>query len=149
MDPETGATYNAGALVGPQGYVGKYRKTGLNFADVMSFKQGNAGYPHFPTEYGNLTMLICYDDTFWEPGRVASLKGANLILHMVASGEASGSLDAMLARVARHLERDLERLVTVMLELFKPMMLLVMGGLVLVIVLAILLPILNLNQLIA
>ncbi len=72
-----------------------------------------------------------------------------LMLHMVASGEASGSLDAMLARVARHLERDLERLVTVMLELFKPMMLLVMGGLVLVIVLAILLPILNLNQLIA
>lgn len=86
IDPETGATYNAGALVGPDGYVGKYRKTGLNFADVMSFKQGNAGYPHFPTEYGNLTMLICYDDTFWEPGRVASLKGANLILHMVASG---------------------------------------------------------------
>ncbi|MGA1147452.1 MAG: nitrilase-related carbon-nitrogen hydrolase [Candidatus Nanopelagicales bacterium] len=86
IEPETGATYNAGALVGPDGYVGKYRKTGLNFADVMSFKPGNAGYPNFPTEYGNLTMLICYDDTYWEPGRVASLKGAHLILHMVASG---------------------------------------------------------------
>lgn len=72
-----------------------------------------------------------------------------LMLHMVASGEASGTLDDMLARVARHLERDLQRLVTVMLELFKPLMLLVMGGLVLLIVLAILLPILNLNQLIA
>lgn len=72
-----------------------------------------------------------------------------LMLHMVASGEASGSLDAMLARVARHLERDLQRLVTVILELFKPLMLLIMGGLVLLIVLAILLPILNLNQLIA
>lgn len=72
-----------------------------------------------------------------------------LMLHMVASGEASGSLDAMLSRVARHLERDLERLVTVLLELFKPLMLLVMGALVLLIVLAILLPILNLNQLIA
>ena len=71
-----------------------------------------------------------------------------LMLHMVASGEASGSLDAMLSRVARHLERDLERLVTVLLELFKPLMLLFMGGLVLLIVLAILLPILNLNQLI-
>jgi general secretion pathway protein F len=71
-----------------------------------------------------------------------------LMLHMVASGEASGNLDAMLARVAGHLERDLQRTVTVMLELLKPLMLLVMGGLVLLIVLAILLPILNLNQLV-
>jgi predicted amidohydrolase len=86
IDPKTGATYNGAALIGPQGYVGKYRKTGLNVFDVMSFKPGNAGYPHFATEYGNLSMLICYDDAYWEPGRVASLKGANLILHMVASG---------------------------------------------------------------
>jgi general secretion pathway protein F len=71
-----------------------------------------------------------------------------LMLHMVASGEASGSLDTMLGRVARHLEKDLERVVTALLELFKPLMLLVMGGLVLLIVLAILLPILNLNQLV-
>lgn len=86
----------------------------------------------------------------------ASLRGAleeigqfpPLMIHMVGSGEASGDLDAMLARVARHLERDLQRTVTVMLELLKPGMLLVMGGLVLLIVLAILLPILNLNQLV-
>ena len=71
-----------------------------------------------------------------------------LMLHKVASGEASGNLDAMLARVAGHLERDLQRTVTVMLELLKPLMLLIMGGLVLLIVLAILLPILNLNQLV-
>lgn len=71
-----------------------------------------------------------------------------LMIHMVASGEASGDLDGMLARVAGHLERDLQRTVAVMLELLKPAMLLVMGGLVLLIVLAILLPILNLNQLV-
>lgn len=71
-----------------------------------------------------------------------------LMIHMVGSGEASGDLDAMLARVAGHLERDLQRTVTVMLELLKPGMLLIMGGLVLLIVLAILLPILNLNQLV-
>lgn len=71
-----------------------------------------------------------------------------LMLHMVASGEASGSLDSMLGRVARHLDRDLQRRVTVFLELFKPLTLLVMGALVLLIVLAILMPILNLNQLV-
>jgi len=86
IDADTGMTYNAGALIGPHGYVGKYRKTGTNLTDVMAFKPGNAGYPVFPTEYGSIAMLICYDDTFWEPGRVAALKGANIICHMVASG---------------------------------------------------------------
>ena len=86
IDAETGMTYNAGALIGPDGYIGKYRKTGTNLTDVMAFKPGNAGYPVFHTEYGTIAMLICYDDTFWEPGRVAALKGANIICHMVASG---------------------------------------------------------------
>lgn len=86
IDADTGMTYNAGALIGPDGYVGKYRKTGTNLTDVMAFKPGNAGYPVFPTEYGTIAMLICYDDTYWEPGRVAALKGANIICHMVASG---------------------------------------------------------------
>jgi len=53
----------------------------------------------------------------------------------------------MLERVAGHLERDNERLVSAFLELLKPLTLVFMGGLVLMIVLAILLPILNLNQL--
>jgi general secretion pathway protein F len=70
-----------------------------------------------------------------------------LMLHMVASGEASGQLEHMLERVASHLERDNERLVTAFLELLKPLTLVFMGGLVLLIVLAIMLPILNLNQL--
>jgi general secretion pathway protein F len=70
-----------------------------------------------------------------------------IMLHMIASGEASGELDEMLARVARHQQNDLERLVTMLVRLFEPLMLLLMGGFVLLIVLAILLPILNLNEL--
>jgi predicted amidohydrolase len=79
IDADTGMTYNAGALIGPDGYVGKYRKTGTNLTDVMTFKPGNAGYPVFKTEFGTLAMLICYDDTYWEPGRVAALKGAGRV----------------------------------------------------------------------
>ena len=96
IDRSTGMTYNAAALVGPDGYVGKYRKTGTNMADITTFRPGNAGYPVFPTEYGNLALFICYDDTFWEPARVASLKGANIICHSVASarGIATGPMEA-------------------------------------------------------
>jgi len=70
-----------------------------------------------------------------------------MMLHMVASGEASGELDNMLQRVADYQQKELERMVGTLVRLFEPLMLLVMGGLVMMIVLAILLPILNMNQL--
>ncbi len=71
-----------------------------------------------------------------------------MFLHMVASGEASGELDAMLAKVAEHQQQELERLVTALVQVFQPLMLLVMAALVLLIVLAVLVPILNMNQLV-
>lgn len=70
-----------------------------------------------------------------------------MALHMIASGENSGELDSMLDRTATYQETSLQNLVTVMVSLFEPFMLLFMGVCVGVIVMAILLPILNLNQL--
>lgn len=70
-----------------------------------------------------------------------------MLLHMVASGESSGELDAMLQRVASHQQAEVERIVAAMVTLLQPLMLLLMGALVMFIVMAILLPILNMNQL--
>lgn len=72
-----------------------------------------------------------------------------MMLHMIASGESSGELDEMLGRVATHTQQDVDMTMGIMLSLFGPMMLLVMGGAVFTIVMAILLPIMNLNQLVA
>jgi len=71
-----------------------------------------------------------------------------MLLHMVASGEASGQLDVMLEKVAIYQQAEVERIVTTLVRLFEPLMLVVMGGLVMFIVMAILLPILNMNQLV-
>ena len=71
-----------------------------------------------------------------------------MMLHMVASGESSGELDDMLARVARNQQQDADLLMSLLLSLFGPLMLIVMGGAVFTIVMAILLPIINLNQLV-
>jgi general secretion pathway protein F len=71
-----------------------------------------------------------------------------MMLQLVASGEQSGELSEMLRRAAQSQENDLQQRVTMLLGLFEPITLLVMGGIVLTIVLAILLPILNLNQLV-
>jgi general secretion pathway protein F len=71
-----------------------------------------------------------------------------LLIHLVASGEVSGKLEQMLERAA-HLETQaLERRLAVFLTLLEPVMILVMGAVVLMIVLAILLPIIEINQLV-
>jgi len=71
-----------------------------------------------------------------------------LLVHRVASGEASGKLEQMLERAARLETQALERRLAVFLTVLEPAMILVMGGVVLLIVLAILLPIIEINQLV-
>ena len=70
-----------------------------------------------------------------------------LMLRMLAAGETSGELDGMLARAAEQQERELKSAVSMATSLFEPVIILLMGALVLVIVLAVLLPIFEMNQL--
>ncbi len=71
-----------------------------------------------------------------------------MMLHLIASGEASGQLENMLERAAISQEREIETLIATFLGLFEPLMIVSMGGMVLLIVMAILLPIFDLNQLV-
>lgn len=70
-----------------------------------------------------------------------------MTVYLIASGEKSGKLDDMLERSAVQQERETDTLVSSMLSLFEPILILVMGVVVLLIVMSIMLPILNLNQL--
>ncbi|GMQ89267.1 MAG: type II secretion system inner membrane protein GspF [Gammaproteobacteria bacterium] len=72
-----------------------------------------------------------------------------MMVHLIASGEASGKLEEMLERAATNQEREIETLISAVMGLFEPILILVMGAVVLIIVLAILLPIFNLNQLVS
>lgn len=71
-----------------------------------------------------------------------------MMIHLISSGESSGELDTMLERAAQHQERELNSLLQALVGLLGPMMILVMGGLVLMIVLAMLMPIFQLNELV-
>jgi general secretion pathway protein F len=70
-----------------------------------------------------------------------------LLTYLAASGEAAGRLDEMLERAADYLEREFDRFTATALSLLEPAIIVVMGGIVATIVLAILLPILQLNTL--
>jgi general secretion pathway protein F len=71
-----------------------------------------------------------------------------MMIYMIASGESSGTLDAMLGRAAESQEQDLQSAVTAFVSLFEPAMLLMMAGIVLFIVMAIMMPIMSMNQLV-
>jgi general secretion pathway protein F len=71
-----------------------------------------------------------------------------MLIHLVASGETSGALESMLERAADNQERELDGVVNAAVGILGPLMILLMGGFVFVIVLALLLPIFELNQLV-
>jgi len=71
-----------------------------------------------------------------------------LVIHLISSGEATGKLDTMLQRASEAQTRELENWVRALTALLEPVLILVMGCIVLFIVLAILLPIFEMNQLI-
>jgi general secretion pathway protein F len=71
-----------------------------------------------------------------------------MTLQLIASGENSGNLEEMLDRAATQLEREQVTLIAYIVGIFEPAIILTMGVLVLMIVLGILLPIFDLNQLV-
>ena len=71
-----------------------------------------------------------------------------MMIHLVASGEAGGRLEEMLTRAATGQEREVDGLIAALLGILEPLLIIFMGGVVLTIVLAILLPIFEINNLI-
>ncbi len=71
-----------------------------------------------------------------------------MALHLIASGEKSGQLSELMERAATHLDNEVNRLIDTSLTLLEPIIILLMGGVVLFIVLATLLPIFSMEQLV-
>jgi general secretion pathway protein F len=71
-----------------------------------------------------------------------------VMIHMIASGEATGELPEMLERTARTLSGEVERRTLALTSLLEPILILIMGAIVLMIVLAVMLPIIEINQLV-
>lgn len=71
-----------------------------------------------------------------------------ITVHLIASGESSGRLDEMLDRAAENQEKEIETMVATLVGVFEPALIVTMGVVVALIVLAILLPIFDLNQLV-
>ncbi len=73
--------YNSAVLVGPRGYVGRYRKLHLFMNEKDYFQPGDAGLPVFDIGLCRVGMLVCFDWIFPEAWRVLALQGADVICH--------------------------------------------------------------------
>ena len=80
--------YNSAIIVGPQGFLGKYRKMYLPthsvFEEKRFFRPGHQ-IPVFKTDIGKLGLAICYDIFFPEITRMLRLQGAEFIICISAS----------------------------------------------------------------
>lgn len=105
---------------------------------------------------GNALLARCADDVAARVREGAALGVAlkvqkvypPILVHLVASGEKTGSLAPLLERAAQTISREIERRAMALTALLEPTMILVMGGVVLTIVLAVLMPIMEMNQLV-
>jgi predicted amidohydrolase len=73
--------YNTSVLVGPEGFIGKYRKMHLFWNEPDIFQAGDLGLPVYDIGSCRVGMLICFDWIFPEVWRILALKGADLICH--------------------------------------------------------------------
>ncbi len=88
--------YNTAVLLGPQGYLKKYRKIHLWESETHWAAWGNLGMPVFNTPIGHLAMVICMDAYFFETFRLAAVKGADVVAFLTNS--TGGSLANLQAR---------------------------------------------------
>jgi len=73
--------YNSSSLIGPEGFIGVYRKVHLFYRENLFFAPGNLGFPVFDLPIGKVGMMVCFDWLYPESARSLALKGAQLIAH--------------------------------------------------------------------
>lgn len=73
--------YNSAVLIGPSGYIGRYRKFHLFMNEKDHFNPGNTGLPVYDIGLCKIGMLVCFDWIFPEVWRILALKGAEIICH--------------------------------------------------------------------
>jgi N-carbamoylputrescine amidase len=86
-----GLYHNTTAVIGTDGSIlGLYRKMHIpddpGYYEKYYFTPGDLGFHVFPTEFGNLGVLICWDQWFPEAARLVALRGADVIFYPTAIG---------------------------------------------------------------
>lgn len=80
-EQEDGHCYNSAVLIGPQGFIAKYRKLHLFNTETFWFDPGNDAPEVFDIGFARIGIMICFDWFFPEVTRYLAFKGADIICH--------------------------------------------------------------------
>ena len=112
---------------------------GVPILDALTVTRDTAGNEVFSNMLNNVHNSIRQGDTFADPLRQS--KTVDLIVsNMVAVGEETGDLDKMLLKVADNFDEQVDVLVASLMSMLEPIMIIFLGGIVMVIVMAVFLP---------
>ncbi|WHZ25091.1 MAG: Aliphatic amidase AmiE [Nitrospira sp.] len=75
------ACFNSAVVVGPEGFVGCYRKTHLFFEETLFFTPGDSGFHVWDIGLAKVGVMICFDWFYPEAARTLALQGAEIIAH--------------------------------------------------------------------
>jgi predicted amidohydrolase len=78
---EGDAVYNSALIVGPTGFIGRYRKAHLFDTEKEIFEPGNTPLQVFDLGFARVGIMICFDWRFPETARTLALQGADIIAH--------------------------------------------------------------------
>lgn len=102
------ALYNSAMILGPEGFIGVYRKSHLWHRENIFFRKGDLGFPVFETAIGTIGVAICYDGWFPETFRQLALAGAEIVciptnwVPMPSQPEGEAAMANTLHRAAAH-----------------------------------------------
>ena len=80
-EQEGDALYNSAVIVGPRGFIGKFRKAHIFDTENNFFQPGNLPFTVFDTGFAKIGIMICFDWRFPETARTLALQGADIIAH--------------------------------------------------------------------
>jgi predicted amidohydrolase len=81
FDECDGLFYNSAVLIGPTGYIGKYRKIHQWATESSWASWGDIGIPVFETDIGKISIIICFDANYFESARIAALNGTDILCY--------------------------------------------------------------------
>ena len=73
--------YNSAVIVGPLGFIGKFRKAHIFDSENNFFQQGDLPFTVFDAGFAKIGIMICFDWRFPEVARTLALQGADIIAH--------------------------------------------------------------------
>ncbi len=73
--------FNSAVLVGPDGFIGVYRKIHLFFEETLFFTPGDTGFQVWDIGKAKLGLMVCFDWYYPEAARTLAMKGADILCH--------------------------------------------------------------------